>query len=251
MSREIKYYVIHNFNNERRDRVCRVLLYNGVNPKDVKWVLKPNIQDLSRGFYDNISTKVKHIKPGYICVSYKHYMCLKDIVENENEYSVIIEDNINDVININIPDRLNKYLDEVPEDWDALFDTQWKSYSVVDEEKVVPSKLVYKKNNAWHPNSSGSTRLAQFYILSKKGANKLYENYLPLGGPPDHWMDELFRKLDMNIYWSEPSFIKYEDNHKTSTDMRLSEKWNEPFTNIENYNKKNSLMLNMEEFLKK
>lgn len=242
----IKYYVIHNLDIDRKHRLTRALLDNGIDIKDVKWSLKPNIPDLSPDFLKKICLEkinwggYKHVKPGYACVSYKHYLCLKDIVENNYEYAVIIEDNIGEV-SINIPNRLNQYLNELPDGWDVLFDTQWKNYAVVEEEKVSSDKLVYKKNNAWHKNSAGSARVAQFYMLSKKGAKTLYENYLPLGGPPDIWMDELFKRFDMNIYWSEPAFINYEDNHKTSTDRRITHK--------SSYDSIKQSIMSMEDFL--
>ena len=156
---------------------------------------------------------------------------------------IIIEDNIGEV-SINIPDRINAYLDALPEDWDVLFDSEWCKYADVYEEKVNTNKIVYKKDNKAGKYTGGASRDAQFYILNNKGATKLYENYLPLGGPPDHWMDQLFRKLDMNVYWSEPSFIKTEDNHITSTNRTASHK--------SYYSKEQQLMtlMSMEDFLK-
>jgi len=247
----IKYYVIHNLDIDRKNRLTRVLLDNGININDVKWVLKPNIPDLSPDFLKNICMSdtsdvscYARVKPGYACVSYKHFLCLKDIVENNYEHAVIIEDNIGEV-SINIPDRINAYLNALPEDWDVLFDSAWCKYVDVCEEKVTKNKIVYKKKNKAGKYTGGASRVAQFYILNNKSATKLYENYLPLGGPPDHWMDQLFRKLDMNVYWSEPSFIKTEDNHRTSTDRTAS--------HTSSYDSKKQYpmtLMNMKDFLK-
>lgn len=244
----IKYYVIHNLDINKKHRLTRTLLDNGISIKDVKWVLKPNIKDLSPDFLKKICISdtsdfscYARVKPGYACVSYKHFLCLKDIVENNYEHAVIIEDNIGDV-SINIPERLKSYLDALPENWDVLFDSGWCKYADVREEKVSNNKIVYKKGNNAGKYTLGSSRVAQFYMLNKKGAKTLYENYLPLGGPPDHWMDHLFRKLDMNVYWSEPSFIKTEDNHRTSTNAHVTAA--SPYDSIKQQ------LMSMEDFLK-
>ena len=33
------------------------------------------------------------------------------------------------------------------------------------------------------------------------------------------WMNDLFRKLNINSFWAEPTFITTEKNHKTSTNL--------------------------------
>ena len=210
---KVQYYIIHNGETSRRETMIRLLTENGVDMKDVKWVLHPNKGEIS----DELANKLtsKHLKKGYISCTYKHFLSLKDIVENNYEYSVIMEDNIGSVFD-NIPDRLELYLKQLPNDWDILFDTTWCSYKTICEEEVISNKFVYKKSNEITKFCHGGTRVAQFYFLNLKCAKKLYNNYLPFDNAPDWWMNTLFRKLNINSYWSEPGNIATHQNHVSS-----------------------------------
>jgi len=210
---KVQYYIIHNGETTRRDTLIRLLTKNGGDMNDVKWVLHPNKGEIS----DELANKLtsKYLKKGYISCSYKHFLSLKDIVENNYEYSVIMEDNIGDVF-ANIPDCLELYLKQLPNDWDILFDTTWCSYKTICEEEVIFDKVVYKKSNEITKFCHGGTRIAHFYFLNLKCAKKLYDNYLPFDNAPDWWMNTLFRKLNINSYWSEPGNIACRQNHVSS-----------------------------------
>ena len=51
------------------------------------------------------------------------------------------------------------------------------------------------KNNEGKIISHGSTRAAQFYLINKKAAKKLYDNFLPFNHSADMWMNEVIRKI--------------------------------------------------------
>lgn len=210
---KIQYYIIHNGEKTRKETMTRLLKDNGVDMDDVKWILHPNKNEITSELKSKLVNK--YLKNGYISCTYKHYLSLKDIVENNYEYSVIMEDNIGFVYD-NIPNRLELYLTQLPENWDILFDSKWASYKSIDEEKVTADKIVYKKSNKITKYCHGGTRVAQFYFLNLNCAKKLYENYLPFDNPPDWWMNTLFRKLNINSYWSEPAFIEVRKNHTSS-----------------------------------
>ena len=179
---------------------------------DVPYNNSPHKKDITNKIKKKAVQKGIKIADGWIAVSYKHYLALKDIVENSYPYGVIIEDNVARFKN-SIPDRLNMYLDQLPEDWDIVYDSDWITYQEIFEENVTPEKLVYKKSNeiTWSKNDEiivhGGTKSAQFYMVNLKAAKKLYENFLPFNHAPDMWMNEIFRKLDINSYWAEPTFI--------------------------------------------
>jgi hypothetical protein len=67
--------------------------------------------------------------------------------------------------------------------------------------------------------AGGGTKSAQFYMVNLNSAKKLYENYLPFNHAPDAWMNELFRYLNFNSYWIEPSITKTRENHTSSTNF--------------------------------
>ena len=135
-----------------------------------------------------------------------------------------MEDNIGGFYE-NIPNRLEKYLNMMDNDWDIIFDSVWGDYAQMNEEEISQNKLVYRKSNEITKNnegkiiSHGSTRAAQFYLINKKAAKKLYDNFLPFNHSADMWMNEVIRKTNLKVYWSEPSIVTSKFNKKTSTKL--------------------------------
>ena len=235
--RKFKFFVIHNKDPERRKVIIEQLLRNGVADTDIELIDYPNKEDLTYSLKKKIVQKKRDrhnfgfpsekgsLKDGWICVSYKHYLAIEKIVKNKYPLGIIIEDNVGS-INKNIIDTLNKCLDELPSDWDSLFDsTRAHSFDMMKEGKVTNKKIVYKKNLGYSFNKNGNiiggggTKSAQFYMLNFNSAKNLYENYLPFNHAPDVWMNELFRHLDFNAYWVEPSITENRKNHKSTTNF--------------------------------
>jgi GR25 family glycosyltransferase involved in LPS biosynthesis len=188
--------------------------------KNVKWILEPNKDNIDENFRKqiviqhestccgiNFSPGCPHIGNGTVSCTYKHYLCLKDIVENNYDYGVIMEDN--QFFCGDIQHHVNLYITQLNElytdNWDIIFDTKWLSYKNIEEETVKDGIFVYPKSNEIGKYVHGGTRLAQFYIINNKCAKKLFENYIPFNNAPDWWMNDLFRKLNIKSFWSEPS----------------------------------------------
>jgi GR25 family glycosyltransferase involved in LPS biosynthesis len=231
--KKYKFYVIHNLDKRRKKKILEQLTSNGVATDDIKFINHPNKNELTyeikkEAVQKNTKINNKVIKDGWISVSYKHYLALKDIVDNDIEYGVVIEDNVG-TIGQNIYERIDSYMRELPKDWDIVFESDQRilNYNYTNEGSVNNNKLLYKKNNdiTYREDGSvilhGGSRSAQFYFLSNSCAKKLYEHYLPFNHAPDMWMNDLFRKLDIKSFWAEPTFIKTEVNHKTSTNQYL------------------------------
>ena len=88
----------------------------GIKKKDVKYINHPNKNELTYKIKKFRKKKAK-IKDGWISCSYKHYLALEDIVKNKYELAVIMEDNIGDFYE-SVPNRLEKYLKLLPNDWE-------------------------------------------------------------------------------------------------------------------------------------
>jgi GR25 family glycosyltransferase involved in LPS biosynthesis len=225
MNSQFKYYVIHNLNLDRKINIESELIRNGVDLSDVQFINHPNKDELTYQIKKRSVQAKSRIKDGWVSVTYKHYLALSDIVENNIQYGVIIEDNVGK-FKENIPDRLLKYIDQMDEDWDIIFDSDWISYKHVNEQKVTKTNIVYKKSNQRTLDKSGKiithggTKSAQFYMVNLESAKKLKNAYLPFNHAPDMWMNELFRKLNINSYWAEPTFIETEKNHVSSTNFQ-------------------------------
>jgi len=214
----IQYYLIHGVDKERGPRMIEEFKKWNLDNEKVKWVLEPNkymiteedrkhllIQEQSLTCGTYVYPGCPYTSNGVVSCTFKHYLCLKDIVENNYDYGVIMEDN--QFFCGDISSHVKLYIDQLNEyypDWDVLFDTKWCSYKEIEEGEVEEGKYVYPKSLEMTNYCHGGTRLAQFYILNQKCAKKLYENYIPFNNAPDWWMNDLFRKLNIKSFWSEP-----------------------------------------------
>ena len=227
-TKNIKYYLIHGLDQERKKTMLNEFNKWGFDLDNIKWIEHPNKDEITDELIDNIVIKepsytsgifvppsrIRNMK-GCICCTYKHYLSLKDIVENDYDYGVIIEDNI--CFNGKIPDLVDTYikqLDEVYGEWDVVFDGPWTNYI---ESPTKPGLLVYPKTNEITSQCHGGTKAATFYLIKKECAKKLIEHYIPFNNSPDWWMNDLFRKINIKSFWVEPSFVYVQPNHISTT----------------------------------
>lgn len=205
----IQFYLIHGPDVTRKSRMESEFIKAKIDPINVTWMVQPNKDELTPELISQITKPwiednvVRNLPLGVISCTYKHYLSLKNMIDRDLPYAVIMEDNM--MFKDNVPERIRKYIDQLNEyypNWDVLFDSYWQK---VTEHPVVPERLVYPKSNEITPIAGGSTRLAQCYLITLSAAKKLYEVYLPFNNPPDGWMNTLFRQLNFKVYWSEPS----------------------------------------------
>ena len=192
----IQYYLIHNTDISRKNRMIEQFQKWGFNMNKIKWINHPNKDEISDELIDSLIIKepsyscgilidpnrTRNLK-GLVCCTYKHYLALKDIVDNNYDYGVIIEDNI--TFKDSIPFLINKYIKQLNtyyNNWDILFDSYWGNYS---EGEVRPDILVYPKSNEIKSNSHGGTRTAVFYLIKRECAKKLIDHYIPFNNSPD------------------------------------------------------------------
>ena len=221
----INYYLIHGVDSSRKVRMLNEFNQANIDNDAVVWINHPNKNEISDELYKKIVIQQPSyscgvyvhpntMRPGVVSCCYKHYLALQNIVENDQEYAVIMEDNMQFVKNINIPARLQIYIDELNHDypdWDLLFDLNYGESDHI----VKPGHYVYPKNIAISRLNHGGTRCAQFYLIRLKCAKLLYANYLPFNNAPDWWMNDLFRKLNIKCFWADPPAVDIW--HHTST----------------------------------
>jgi len=211
----IKYYLIHNLDVDRKKTMINEFTKWGFDLSNIKWIEHPNKNEITEDMINQLTIQEPSytsdrlvypsrivLRKGLISCTYKHYLCLKDIIENNYEYAVIMEDNIYFVDNI--PNLINKYIEQLDTygDWDILFDCDWTTYQ---EGPTKPDLLVYPKTNEITHQCHGGSKAASFYLITNKCAKKLYEHYIPFNNSPDWWMNDLFRKLNIKSFWVEPS----------------------------------------------
>lgn len=184
----MKYYLIHGIDPIRKPFMEDQFKRFGVT--DVTWINGPNKNDvLPNGICDNPT-----LPKGHVACTYKHYLILKDIVENQHPLAVIMEDNIE--FRGNVPDAINRYLKDLPNDWDCVFDSDY--FDMKFEGEIRSDCSVYK---------TGTSKGAHFILLNLSSATKLYNSFLPFHEGSDHMYNQLFKKLNMNVYWAEPPNI--------------------------------------------
>lgn len=219
-----KYYLIHNLEEYRKKHMFMLFDKYEVDINNLKIIDHPNKDELTYKMKKELVFKnpQHNIRDGWISCSYKHYLAIEDIVNNNYPYGVIMEDNIGDFFE-KVPIRLNKYLNELPLDWGVVFDSSWLDYKILGEQKVSNSKLTYLKSHNITRNNEGkvicwgATRAAQFYFLNLEAAKKMKELFIPFNHSADMWMNEVLRKGNINTYWSEPSLVTSKLNTVTST----------------------------------
>lgn len=181
----IQYYLIHGIDASRKSFMEDQFQKFGI--ENVTWINSPNKYDpLPNG----ICTK-KNLPRGHIACTYKHYLILKDIVEKQHPLAVIMEDNIE--FRGNVPEALSRYVNDLPANWDCVFDSDYFGMKYGGE--INPDCSVYK---------TGTSKGAHFIFLTLSAATRLYSNFLPFHEGSDHMYNYLFQTLNMNVYWAEP-----------------------------------------------
>lgn len=183
----IHYYLIHGIDSSRKPFMEDQFQRFGIPENQVTWMTYPNKYD---PIPDGICTKID-LPKGHVVCSYKHYLILKDIVEKQHPLAVMMEDNIE--FRGNVPEALSRYIKDLPEDWDCVFDSDYFGMKYSGE--ITPEKSVYK---------TGTSKGAHFIFLTLSAATKLYNHFLPFHEGSDHMYNYLFKTLDMNVFWAEP-----------------------------------------------
>lgn len=214
----LKYYLIHNGDIERKEIMTDEFIKWGFDLDNINWIEHPNKNDITEEMINKLTIQIPSytsgiliypsrivLRKGLISCTYKHYLCLKDIIDNNYDFGVIMEDNI--YFTDNIPNLINKYIEQLNSygEWDILFDCDWTNYR---EGPIKSNLLVYPKTNEITQQCHGGSKAASFYLITNKCAKTLYEHYIPFNNSPDWWMNDLFRKLNIKSFWVEPSVAR-------------------------------------------
>jgi GR25 family glycosyltransferase involved in LPS biosynthesis len=179
----------------------------GIPQSDVTWITSPNKGDaMPPGICTNTL-----LTPGQISCTYKHYLALNDIVEQNHSYAVILEDNIE--FRSNVPKRLEHYLLDLPSGWDTVFDSDILFHYI--EGPVSPFTSVYSKSIQPTAQCAGGSKGANFILVNQRSARLLRDTFLPFGDVSDHWYNHLLRVSNMKSYWTEPPNVHKIDRPST------------------------------------
>ena len=156
----------------------------------------------------NISMFHKNYKNCQMSLTLKHFYAYKEISDKYDNGLILEDDAI--LIN-NFTDILNKYMDQLPKNYDMLFIGDGCNLHI-EKNKLIPNQNIYEKclyPTRWGGN--GASRCSDSYIISKKCANKLCEyinnlNY-KIELPIDWWINVAARDNNFKVYWAEPTIV--------------------------------------------
>jgi GR25 family glycosyltransferase involved in LPS biosynthesis len=151
----------------------------------------------------------RNISDSEISVCLHHIECFKRIANDTYDYALILEDDA--LLCNNFKIILDKYISELPENWDMLFIGDGCNLHISNYLLRENVNIYLKDNNESKQGGLGATRCLDSYLITKKCAQKIIEklklpNYTILC-PADHWLNHVIRNNNFNVYWSEPTIV--------------------------------------------
>jgi len=150
----------------------------------------------------------KNYKRSTMSLHLKHLYVYKLLAEGTDS-ALILEDDV--ILCENFMETLNKYLTQLPADFDMLFLGDGCNLHI-EKEKLVPDKYVYEKGlypTSW--GGDGASRCSDSYIISNQCAKKMFAYVKkltkPISLPIDWWINEAARGNNLKVYWAEPTIV--------------------------------------------
>jgi len=135
-----------------------------------------------------------------IAISLSHIYCYKEIIDKYN-YALILEDDA--IFNNMFSRTLRFYMQHLPSDWDMLF--------LGDGCNMHIPKNILKQNEKCHIFRNNVTRCTDSYLISKKCAKKILEEFenshFKCKLPIDHWLNVVINKYSLKVFWCEPTIV--------------------------------------------
>lgn len=160
-------------------------------------------------YYHNISMFQINYNNCQIAISLSHFYAYKQI-SDKYDSGLIFEDDV--ILSDNFTYLLNKYITQLPEDYDMLFIGNGCNLHI-ETHKLITNKNIYEKclyPTKW--GGDGATRCTDSYIINKNCANKLckYINDLEykIKLPIDWWLNIAARDNNFKVYWAEPTIVR-------------------------------------------
>jgi GR25 family glycosyltransferase involved in LPS biosynthesis len=142
----------------------------------------------------------------------KHFYAYNEIANNTYDDALIFEDDA--ILCDNFIDKLNKYIEQLPKDYDMLFIGDGCNLHI-EQNKIIPNKNIYEKclyPTRWGGN--GCSRCTDSYLISKKCAINLceYINKIikinKIKEAADFFINDAARDNNFKVYWAEPTIVK-------------------------------------------
>ena len=150
----------------------------------------------------------KEYKRSTMSLHLKHLYVYKLLAQG-TEDALVFEDDI--ILCDNFMETLNKYLSQLPTDYDMLFLGNGCNLHI-EKEKILPHKFIYEKGlypTSWGGN--GASRCTDSYLISNACAKKMFGYVKKINStiklPIDWWINEAARNINLKVYWAEPTIV--------------------------------------------
>jgi hypothetical protein len=193
--KQIKIFILHH--TPAVDR--KVFLQKDLNfvnlPYQLEWVESFLPSEID-------SNVVSNIKRSELSLSLKHKYALEQIVQNNIEYGIVFEDDVNLQSVSNIHQFIEQGITELEaESGDILWiGDVWVGKYVIPDNKKILNKISYFASDCL-------TRCTHAYIISQQGAKLALNNY-HYKHPVDHLYNEIISKKILVSGWTIPGLLQ-------------------------------------------
>ena len=203
------FILIHNGDQERYSFMMNQFEQHGIGKENVDIILHPNKNEITDDLHKEIAVNHEKTTKGQSCVTYKHYLALKKIAESKCDMGIIIEDNIE--FNGNVYDAIERYIRDMDEYWDILFDSDILSNKMT---RFNPPRDKNGKSVIRSPNGSKS-KGANFVLIHSRCIHKILNSYLPYILHSDHNYNRVINENKLISYWAVPYNVHYRNMKST------------------------------------
>ena len=156
--------------------------------------------------------KTKNYSMGQKCCTLSHIAIWNKILENKTQYNIILEDDV--IIPEKLYSNVNKYLEQLPEDWDFLF---------LGGNRIIGHK--YSENLLVPPKKKVNGNYGTFaYLINSKNIKNILDKCYNILEHTDTFIQRTLSK-DFNIFFCNPQVIKH--NYDTVSSIRNKNRKNE------------------------
>lgn len=142
------------------------------------------------------------IKRSELSLSLKHQYALQQIVQNNIQYGIIFEDDVDLQSVHNVQKFLEQGITELEDSQGNILwvGDVWVGKYVIPHDKRVANKISYFSSDCY-------SRCTHAYIINQQGASLVLNNY-HYNQPIDHLYNEIIRNKIILSGWTEPGLVQ-------------------------------------------
>ena len=189
---------------ERKDLITNELNCQNINYKFIDSYERDSLSE------EELNKFTNDINNAYKANFLSHIECFNNLINSKYDLMLILEDD--SIPKENFYTNINKYLKQLPKNFDLFYISDGKSNFRIPIYKKLPFKYVYKKENKFTEwGGHGATKFADGYFISRKCAQLFFEEFhsdsYKVNTSIDWWKNEMIEKYNLNVYWGEPTLV--------------------------------------------